>query len=221
MHEPARQRRERAPVDDLEETRGHPLGQRRLGGLIDPLTHREPHAHRVPDRGAGLLQPNDAAPIVGDQPPADVDDGHRGDLAVAADRKLGRPAADVDIQHGAAPTRARHRPRAVGGHDRLELRARGRADEAAGLPREERQNALGVLFLGRLAGDDDGSRVDVARREARARVGIPDERVHALGVDQDGTAIRREEDRRLREHVALDHPEAARELPREAPQHEA
>src|SRR5438034_1642732 len=30
-----------------EETRGHPLGQRRLGGLIDPLTHRDRKSTRL------------------------------------------------------------------------------------------------------------------------------------------------------------------------------
>jgi len=110
VHEPARQRRERAPVDELEETRGHPLGKGRLPSVIDPLADREPEADFVADQSARLLQSRDATSILGDEASTDVDHGHRGDLAVAANRQLGRPAADVDAQNPAPLARARYRP---------------------------------------------------------------------------------------------------------------
>src|SRR5260221_9581084 len=141
---------------------------------------------------------------------ADADRADAGDLPTIAERQLRRATADIEDEDGPAD-RARHRDatRAVRGEDRLEVVPRGRAHEDAALCGEQLVDGPRVRALQGHAGEDHRARVDLGWREARGRVGVPDETIEGRGVDEP-VADRRVDDRGPADHTALDEDVTAR-----------
>src|SRR5262249_55839873 len=105
-------------------------------------------------------------------PPADVHGGGGDHRSAVDDRKLGRSAANIDIEYSAARlVRYLRSARAVGGQHRFHVMSSGRADEVTALARENIGNRLCVLAPQCLAGEDNDPSVDVARLQMCGRVG--------------------------------------------------
>ena len=102
-------------------------------------------------------------------------------------------------------------PGAVRGEHRLERMAGGRADERAALPGEELVELLGVVPLQRGAGEDDGAGVDILPGQSRVGVPARDRRSEGGRVDGVVRGVRRQDDRRAVEHLALHDDVPARE----------
>ena len=150
--------------------------------------------------------------IGGDQTPADGESRQSGNrTAAAVDAcKLGRAAADINVQQGdAARFRQRHRARAVRRQPRFELVAGAGADEFPRLRGEELVDGARVLALDRLAGEDHRAAVDLIFVETGVAVAVIDEIAECAGVDQAIRTKRRQQDRRAPHDVAADHDKAA------------
>ena len=153
---------------DRGEPRAIACAHRRIGErLPDRSQGRAPAATSRAESSTRVQAPL----VVGrEQPAADREGRDAEDHAVVDQRELGGAAADVDMQHAlVALLRQPHRARAVRGERAFELVAGGGADELAGLVGEQFVDRARVRPLDRLAGEDHGAAVDVARAQSRPR----------------------------------------------------
>ena len=130
------------------------------------------------------------------QPPADMHGSGGGHKTLLDHAKLGRAAADVDIEDALALV-VRHPggARAVCRQQRFHVMTGGGADELAALLGEDFGNALGVLAPQRLAGQDHGAGVDLVGMKSRAGIGVVDDLAEAGIVDPLFALVGREGDR--------------------------
>src|SRR5262245_15418712 len=116
------------------------------------------------DLATGLDHCDRAGSIGCEQPAADMKCRGAEHTAAFGDGELGGAAADVDIEHSALfLCRVRHSPGTMGGELRFEIVTGGGADEVTALCGEQIRDGPGVVPPDRFAGENDGSRVDVAR----------------------------------------------------------
>ena len=130
------------------------------------------------------LQHADAAVgIGGQQAPADVQRSRLEDAAVLDDGELRCAAADVDVQETLVVALT-HGDRAgpVGREQSLEVVSRRGTDEVAPLGGEKVRDGARIVAADRLAGQDDGTGVDVLGTEARCRIRVVDQTAEGLIV---------------------------------------
>ena len=185
--------------------------RRSSGESVPPGVSSSPAAFCDLDRRAFDADQR-AVVIEGDQPAADRERRGRDDLAVLAQRELGRPAADVDVEeHLVLGPRQLDRARAVGGHDGFEIVPGGCADELSGLLGEQIGDRARVDPLHGLAGQDHRAAVDIGRCQAGLAKGLGEKRLQGPGIDRVVRPVRREQDRRAPQDLAVDHHEPARQ----------
>lgn len=210
-------RRHRAGAGD----RGEHVDERADQPLLVLLGQGAAELQRDPehagDQQRRLLDPHHGPALQGDQPAADGDRGGAEDPAVGHQRQLGRAAADVDVQpHARRAAGLRHRAGAVRGHHRLQVVAGGRADEPAGLLREQVRDGPGVAPLERLPGQHHRPTVHSGPLVPGLGVAAADEVAQHVGVDAVVRQVRREQHRRAPEHLAVDDDEPAGQPLRES-----
>ena len=150
--------------------------------------------------------------VKGDQPGSDVDCSGLRHVSMFNKRELRRAASHVNIEDRLVlALREIDGAGTVGGEERLVVVTRRRADEFAGILRKIRDDRLGVLLLEGLAGDDDRSRVDIVRLQAGLSIGIGNEVLHSLEVDQGAGKIRGQHDLGTEQDLSFHDFEAPRE----------
>src|SRR5437773_893209 len=171
----------------------------------------------------GGIQPHDAPPFVDDQQPAPHVHGGGGDHFPPLDKgKLGRAAADVDVEYALSRVMGyAGGPRAEGREHRFHVVAGGRADEVPALLRENARDGLGVFAPQGFAGQDHYPGVDVVRVQPGIGKGPVDNGSQLGIVDQLLAPIRSEGDRGLEQRLAGNDEVTARELLSHAPQVDA
>ena len=90
------------------------------------------------------------------------------------------------------------------------------ADELAGFRRKQIGNGTGVTAFERLAGQDHGPTIDVGAIETGIGVALCNEPRQRFRVDGEILQIGREQNRRLRDHLAIDHDKTARQSARQS-----
>src|SRR5262249_31015521 len=150
-----------------------------------PRARLEIDAARGAEATASLLDAPDApGRVEAEQARTDVEGGEVDHTAVRADRDFRRAAANVDIHDGGVVAdRARHRPRAVGGHHGLEAVAGRDRDHLAGLARKELADLAGVAPAHGDAGQAQRTGVDLVRIDFGVLVLALDESAERRGVD--------------------------------------
>ena len=156
---------------------------------------------------AAFLQADDfIGTVVRHQARADIDRCGSANPPCLDDADLGRAAADIDIEQRQSLVAALlHRPRTMRRHDGFQRRSRGGADELTGFIGEQFGDLRRIITPRGLAGDNHRAGIDIVPTESRRGKGFLNQFSKRSSLDVPVAGKWRQQDRRARDHLALQH----------------